>query len=62
VPQVLLFNLLPPPGPPQPDEPGEAWQPAPAALEVQGAVVDAIEQVRLNAGTKKSLYKCMKQT
>lgn len=46
--QVLLFNLLPPPGSPplQPDVPGEPWVPPPQAVEVQAAVVDAIEQVR----------------
>jgi hypothetical protein len=46
--QVLLFNLLPPPGssPMQPDVPGEAWVPTAEAQEVQAAVVDAIEQVR----------------
>lgn len=45
--QVLLFNLLPPPGSPalQADVPGEAWEPPPFAVEVQAAVVDAIEQV-----------------
>jgi hypothetical protein len=46
--QVLLFNLLPPPGssPVQPDVPGEPWVPTAEAREVQAAVVDAIEQVR----------------
>lgn len=45
--QVLLFNLLPPPGSPalQADVPGEAWEPPPFAVEVQAAVVNAIEQV-----------------
>lgn len=49
--QVLLFNLLPPPGSPplQEDVPGEAWVPPPVAVEVQDAVVDAIDQVRMRA-------------
>lgn len=47
--QVLLFNLLPPPGSPplQPDVPGEPWVAPPLAVEVQAAVVDAMEQVGL---------------
>lgn len=51
--QVLLFNLLPPPGSPplQEDVPGEAWVPPPVALEVQGAVVAAIEQVGVCTAT-----------
>jgi hypothetical protein len=45
--QVLIFNLLPPPGSPplQPDERGAAWSPAPLAEEVQAQVVDAMERV-----------------
>jgi hypothetical protein len=45
--QVLIFNLLPPPGSPplQPDERGAAWSPPPLAVEVQAQVVDAMERV-----------------
>ncbi|KAF6257096.1 RNA polymerase I-specific transcription initiation factor RRN3-domain-containing protein [Scenedesmus sp. NREL 46B-D3] len=44
--QVLIFNLLPPPGSPplQPDERGTAWSPPPLAVEVQAQVVDAMER------------------
>jgi hypothetical protein len=45
--QVLIFNLLPPPGSPplQPDERGAAWSVPPLAVEVQAQVVDAMERV-----------------
>jgi hypothetical protein len=45
--QVLIFNLLPPPGsaPLQPDERGAAWSAPPLAVEVQAQVVDAMERV-----------------
>jgi hypothetical protein len=45
--QVLIFNLLPPPGSPplQPDERGAAWSAPPLAVEVQAQVVDAMERV-----------------
>lgn len=45
--QVLIFNLLPPPGSPplQPDERGAAWSAPPLAVEVQAQLVDAMERV-----------------
>ncbi|WIA18820.1 hypothetical protein OEZ85_003501 [Tetradesmus obliquus] len=44
--QVLIFNLLPPPGSPplQPDERGAAWSAPPLAVEVQAQLVDAMER------------------
>lgn len=58
--QVLLYNLLPPPGSPplQEDVPGEAWTPPPLAAEVQSAVVDAIEQVRVHKMTCETSCCC----
>lgn len=47
--QVLIFNLLPPPGSPPlaPDERGAAWEPPSLAVEVQADVVSAMEQAVL---------------
>jgi hypothetical protein len=45
--QVMIYNLLPPPGSPPlaPDTPGESWVVPPAAVPVQADVMRAMEKV-----------------
>jgi hypothetical protein len=51
--QTLVYSLLPPPGPPQPDpNPGEAWRPQAGQELVQDAVLEATEQVRRAQGAR----------
>ncbi|KAI3426053.1 hypothetical protein D9Q98_008021 [Chlorella vulgaris] len=53
--QTLVYSLLPPPGPPQPDpNPGEAWRPQAGQELVQDAVLEATEQVLLLVPTAGS--------
>jgi hypothetical protein len=46
--QIMVFSLLPPPGPPPGPTAGERWQPSPEALAVQEEVLQ--ELIRVSAG------------
>eukprot|EP00775_Hariotina_reticulata_P003857 gene3857-4114_t len=55
--QVMIFNLLPPPGSPPlaPDTPGESWVVPPAAVPVQADVMRAMEKGRVGPALREGL-------